>query len=94
MRLYFEKFVLQPAAEGKRRLKVGQFDYSAMCTQIAGMTHGMSGREIAKLGVAWQAAAYASADGILTEKMIMDKVRDAVRQHRQKVLFSVLYGFH
>ncbi len=46
---------------------------------------GMSGREIAKLGVAWQASAYASADGVLTEKMIMDKVADAVQQHSQKV---------
>jgi ATPase family AAA domain-containing protein 3A/B len=45
----------------------------------------MSGREIAKLGVAWQAAAYASEDGILTEKMVMDRVMDAVSQHRQKV---------
>jgi hypothetical protein len=48
----------------------------------------MSGREIAKLGVAWQATAYASEDGILTEKMIMDRVMDAVSQHRQKVCYS------
>lgn len=85
VRLYFDKFILQPAAEGKRRLKVDQFDYSALCTKIAGMTNGMSGREIAKLGVAWQAAAYASADGVLTEKMVMEKVVDAIQQHRQKV---------
>lgn len=45
----------------------------------------MSGREIAKLGVAWQASAYASSDGILTEKMVMEKVKDAVQQHCQKV---------
>jgi len=85
VRLYFDKFILQPAAEGKRRLKVAQFDYSLLCSQIAGMAEGMSGREIAKLGVAWQATAYASADGILTEKMVMDKVHDAMKQHRQKV---------
>jgi hypothetical protein len=48
----------------------------------------MSGREIAKLGVAWQAAAYASEDGILTEKMVIDRVMDAVTQHRQKVHYS------
>jgi ATPase family AAA domain-containing protein 3A/B len=45
----------------------------------------MSGRGISKLGVAWQAAAYASEDGVLTEKMIMDRVNDAVKQHQQKV---------
>ncbi|XP_063223934.1 ATPase family AAA domain-containing protein 3 [Bacillus rossius redtenbacheri] len=85
VRLYFDKFVLQPATEGKRRLKLAQFDYSALCSDIARLTDGMSGREIAKLGVAWQAAAYASEDGVLTEKMVMDRVADAVVQHRQKV---------
>ncbi|KAJ9599170.1 hypothetical protein L9F63_010347 [Diploptera punctata] len=85
VRLYFDQFVLQPAMEGKRRLKLAQFDYSLLCTEIAQLTGGMSGREIAKLGVAWQAAAYASEDGILTEKMVMDRVEDAIKQHRQKV---------
>lgn len=85
IRLYFDKFVLQPATEGHRRLKVDQFDYSALCSQMAKLTEGMSGREIAKLGVAWQAAAYASEDGVLTEKMVLDRCNDAVMQHKQKV---------
>ncbi|KAK4879589.1 hypothetical protein RN001_007735 [Aquatica leii] len=85
MRLYFDKFVLEPAIEGKRRLKVDKMDYSSLCTKMAAMTEGMSGREIAKLGVAWQAAAYASEDGVLTEKMILDRVDDAIIQHKQKV---------
>ncbi|XP_023246703.1 ATPase family AAA domain-containing protein 3A homolog isoform X2 [Copidosoma floridanum] len=85
IRLYFEKFVLQPATEGKRRLKLAQFDYGMLCTKMANMTEGMSGRELSKLGVAWQAAAYASADGVLTEQMVIDKCMEAVRQHRQKV---------
>jgi ATPase family AAA domain-containing protein 3A/B len=66
-------------------LKVDNFDYGALCSQMARMTKGMSGREIAKLGVAWQAAAYASEDGVLTEKMVLDRCRDAIKQHRQKV---------
>ncbi|CAH0556759.1 unnamed protein product [Brassicogethes aeneus] len=85
IRLYFEKFVLQPATEGNKRLKVDNFDYGALCTRMARMTEGMSGREIAKLGVSWQAAAYASQDGVLTEKMVLDKVEDYARQHKQKV---------
>ena len=59
-----------------------------LCSEIAKLSEGMSGREIAKLGVAWQAAAYASEDGVLTEKMLMDRVMDAVTQHRQKVHYS------
>ncbi|KAF7995121.1 hypothetical protein HCN44_004593 [Aphidius gifuensis] len=85
IRLYFEKFVLKPATEGHKRLKVDQFDYSALCSKMASMTEGMSGRELSKLGVAWQAAAYASADGVLTEQMVMEKCNDAVKQHKQKV---------
>ncbi|CAB3359998.1 Hypothetical predicted protein [Cloeon dipterum] len=84
VRLYFDKFVLQPASEGKKRLKVAEMDYSVLCSKIAKMSEGMSGRAISKLGVAWQAAAYSSEDGILTEKMIMDRVADAVKQHYQK----------
>lgn len=68
-----------------RRLKVDNFDYSALCTKMAQLTEGMSGREIAKLGVAWQAAAYSSDDGVLTEKMVLDKCLDHVKQHKQKV---------
>ena len=43
-----------------RRLKVESFDFGEFCSEMAGLTEGMSGREIAKLGVAWHAAAYAS----------------------------------
>lgn len=87
VRLYFDKFVLQPATQGAKRLKVAQFDYSALCTKLAEITEGMSGREIAKLGVAWQAAAFASEDGVLTDQMIIDRTNDAIKQHKQKVSF-------
>lgn len=52
---------------------------------MATLTEGLSGREISKLGVAWQAAAYASEDGVLTEQMVLDRCMDAIRQHKQKV---------
>lgn len=89
VRLYFDKFVLQPAIEGNKRLKVAQFDYSSLCSKMADLTEGMSGRELAKLGVTWQAAAYASEDGVLTEKMVMDRCLEAIKQHKQKVLFNI-----
>ncbi|KAL4717468.1 hypothetical protein ACJJTC_000617 [Scirpophaga incertulas] len=85
IRLYFDKFVLKPASEGKRRLNVDQFDYGALCSKLAARTAGMSGRALSKLGVAWQAAAYASDDGRLTEQMCIDICDDAVNDHRQKM---------
>lgn len=85
MRLYFDKFVLQPAAEGKKRFRVEQFDYGKVCTDMAKICDGMSGREISKLGVAWQAALYSSEEGVLTEQMVLDRCNAAVHQHKQRV---------
>ncbi|XP_076003321.1 ATPase family AAA domain containing 3 [Genypterus blacodes] len=85
VRLYFDKYVLEPATGGRQRMKLAQFDYGVKCSEIAKRTVGMSGREISKLGVAWQAAAYSSEDGILTEAMIDARVDDAVKQHLQKM---------
>lgn len=45
----------------------------------------MSGREISKLGVSWQAAVYASENGTLTEKMVLDECEAAVQEHKQKM---------
>uniref|UniRef100_T1GHF2 AAA+ ATPase domain-containing protein n=1 Tax=Megaselia scalaris TaxID=36166 RepID=T1GHF2_MEGSC len=85
LRLYFDKFVLQPASEGAKRFKLAEFDYGAVCSKMAKMCEGMSGREISKLGVSWQAAVYSSEDGVLTEKMVLDKCESAVEQHKQKM---------
>lgn len=52
---------------------------------MAKMCEGMSGREISKLGVSWQAAVYASENGVLTEKMVLDRCEAATTQHKQKV---------
>lgn len=35
-------------------MKLAQFDYGKKCSEIAKRAEGMSGREISKLGVAWQ----------------------------------------
>ncbi|KAJ8412184.1 hypothetical protein AAFF_G00144510 [Aldrovandia affinis] len=85
VRLYFDKYVLEPATGGRQRMKLAQFDYGQKCSEIAGRIEGMSGREISKLGVAWQAAAYSSEDGVLTEAMIDTRVEDAIGQHLQKM---------
>ncbi|XP_067573747.1 ATPase family AAA domain-containing protein 3 isoform X2 [Pseudorca crassidens] len=85
VRLYFDEYVLKPATEGKQRLKLAQFDYGKKCSEIAQLTEGMSGREISQLAVAWQAMAYASEDGVLTEAMMDARVQDAIQQHKQKM---------
>lgn len=87
VRLYFDKYVLQPTLEGGRgrKLTIEDMDYQVLCSEVAVATDGMSGREIAKLGVAWQAGGYCSEDGVVRREMIMDKVKDAQIAHRQKM---------
>jgi ATPase family AAA domain-containing protein 3A/B len=85
IRLYFDKYILQPAIEGKGRLKVAQFDYSLLCNKMADLTKGMSGRQLSQLGVMWQKAAYISQDGVLTENMVMDRCLETIKEHKQKV---------
>lgn len=93
VRLYFDKFVLQPVTE--KRFKLDKFDYSALCTRVAEMTEGMSGRQLEKLGVAWQAKAYASEDGVLTEQMILDTCGEKFKQYKQKVHIGFFFiKFH
>lgn len=86
VRLYFDKYVLEPASTGKRRgMKVEQFDYGIVCDKIAGMIEGFSGRAISKLAVAWQADAFASADRLLTEEMIMKRVNKSIPRYMKRL---------
>lgn len=86
VRLYFDKFVLQPAASGKRRgLKIDEFDYGALCDKIAEKLEGFSGRAISKLAVAWQADAFASVDRKITEEMIMKRVEKTIPRYMKRL---------
>lgn len=86
VRLYFDKYILEPAATGKRRgLRVEQFDYGAICDKIAEMVDGFSGRAISKLAVAWQADAFASADRTLTQDMIMKRVNKSIPRYMKRL---------
>ncbi|XP_071545563.1 ATPase family AAA domain-containing protein 3 [Panulirus ornatus] len=85
VRLYFEKYILLPASEGKRRLKVADFDYSAACTTVAKITEGMSGREITNLALDWQMTTYASLEGVFSEDIMLHRAEAAVQHKKHKV---------
>lgn len=72
-----------------RRFKLEEFDFGAVCSKMAVLCDGMSGREISKLGVSWQAAVYASENGVLTEEMVLDRCHIAIHQHKQKVMIHM-----
>nr|XP_053654625.1 ATPase family AAA domain-containing protein 3-A-like [Cherax quadricarinatus] len=85
VRLYFEKYILLPASEGKRRLKVADFDYSQACSYVAKITEGMSGREITNLALDWQMTTYASLEGIFTEDIMRRRAEATVQHKKYKV---------
>ena len=68
-----------------RQIKLDKFDFIKKCEYLAEKTDGFSGREISKLIVSCQAAAYAAEDGLLTEKMIEEKLRLAMEAHDKKM---------
>uniref|UniRef100_A0A8R1E679 Uncharacterized protein n=1 Tax=Caenorhabditis japonica TaxID=281687 RepID=A0A8R1E679_CAEJA len=84
---YFNEHIVVPATSGSRsqRLKLDNFDFVAKCSEIAKKTTGMSGRELSKLVIGWQASAYASETGVLTEAIVDRNTADAMLQHEHKM---------
>ncbi|CAI5442996.1 unnamed protein product [Caenorhabditis angaria] len=84
---YFNEHIVTPALSKSRtqRLKLADFDWTGKMTKIAKTTKGMSGRELSKLVIGWQASAYASETGILTEEIIDRNTADAMVQHEHKM---------
>ncbi|KAL1766176.1 ATPase family AAA domain-containing protein 3 [Sigmodon hispidus] len=79
--MYFDKYVLKLATEGKQHLKIAQFYYGKKM---------LRGPEIAQFAVAWQAMAYASEDGVLTEAIMDAHVQDAVQWQKMPASHRVL----
>ena len=61
---------------------------SAQVKRIVDVTSTFSGREIAKLMIAIQGAAYASENGVLTSKMVDHTVKMKVSDHKEKLKMS------
>jgi len=89
VRLYFDKFIIEPASQMKSRLKVANFDYDKACSKIAQLTDGFSAREISYLGQKWQAATYVSLEGILTEDLMMNVVEKTLKAHKEKKVWDI-----
>ena len=61
---YFKKYVEQPAGGAAVKIRTEGITAEHFA-EAAKRTEGFSGREIAKLGIAWQSAAYGTADAKL-----------------------------
>lgn len=94
LKLYFSLFISSPPRvtwwkKPKTVPLEGKVDWEAKMKQVAAQITGFSGREISKLAIAWQAAAFGSQDGVLTQAMLEECVQDALKQHKQKRKWEV-----
>eukprot|EP01039_Chlorochromonas_danica_P006414 gene6414-7071_t len=80
---YIEKYLKNPI---KGSVQISLFDYDIeLVESIAHATEGFSGREISKLAIAWQAAAYGTADATIDKKLFMQVLEDSLESKRQKI---------
>ena len=70
LEMYIEKYLLNPTGNGSKVVVEG-LD-AADVKSVAVKTEGWSGREIAKLVIAWQSAAYGSEGAVLDNKTLYD----------------------
>ena len=52
--------------------------------KVAQVTEGFSGRQLSKLAIAWQAAAFGSTDNTLTHKMMLNVLDLHLKQQELK----------
>ncbi|KAL5109114.1 ATPase family AAA domain-containing protein 3 [Taenia crassiceps] len=85
IRQYFDLYLLQPSMDRRQRIRLAdEIDYTAKCKEVAARTEGLSGRELSKVAIAWQTAAFSSEDGTLNEEMMDNVVENAVAANKKK----------
>lgn len=80
---YMEQYLTNPP-KGSKPITVSALDESVL-TRIAVETEGYSGREISKLAIAWQAAAYGTTNATIDEEMLMMVLRESKSSKVQKL---------
>jgi ATPase family AAA domain-containing protein 3A/B len=95
MKLYFEKFI-QRSGEGgsmfrsSTKIKVDpEVNWDQKLSEIAKKLEGFSGREISKVCVALQAAAYGTENAALDSKMVDSVINDKIRDHKEKIKWRI-----
>lgn len=79
---YMDRYLLNPPA-GSKRITVVDVDEAAI-TAAAEQTIGFSGREISKLAIAWQAAAYGTVNATLDKELMFQVLAESIDSKRQK----------
>lgn len=83
---YMDIYLLHPPA-GSKQIIVDGVD-EALLRSFAVATDGFSGREISKLAIAWQAAAYGTPNATIDKDLLSDVLRDSLNSKQQKRSWS------
>ena len=89
LRLYLDKYLVKPSGSGNAtKILVGEDVNEDLLASVAARTEGFSGREIAKLAIAWQAAAYGSPDATFTSALLDEVLAAHGDQKARKSLWN------
>ena len=80
---YMDKYLLHPVG-GSKTINVTDIDENSL-TYLAKETEGFSGREISKLAIAWQAAAFGTEDATLSGERMKEVLGEFLESKRQKL---------
>lgn len=83
LKQYFNDFIASPKSSRAKKIYVEDVDDAAF-EEVAQRIDGFSGREISKLVIAFQAAAYGSSTSIFTREMMEEVLDHHLTAHRQK----------
>lgn len=79
---YMDKYLLHPPM-GSKVINVVGIDETVL-RSVATVTEGYSGREISKLAIAWQAAAYGTANATIDKALLEEVLAESKNSKKQK----------
>ena len=82
IKLYLDKYVRNSPPGAARQIVIDPFLGDEHVAAAVEATEGLSGREISKLAIAWQAAAYGKPDVTFTPELMADVLESHAAQRK------------
>lgn len=80
---YMDIYLLNPP-KGSKQIIVEEVD-EALLRTFAVATEGFSGREISKLAIAWQAAAFGTSNATIDKELLTQVLHESLQSKKQKI---------
>ncbi|TYZ61434.1 hypothetical protein PybrP1_011952 [[Pythium] brassicae (nom. inval.)] len=84
LKQYVDKYIRAPASSSAKKIYVEDDIDEQVFEDVATRIDGFSGRELSKLVIAFQAAAYGSATSVFSRQMMEDVLAHHLTAHKQK----------